>query len=297
MAGPWGPRLAFMRLARIATLAIRLGLATSIACGGHTAVSGDDSPPRAVDASPVDAIARDLERDGNGVGEASVLDATLSPEASTQVGEAGEAPDATSEPDADRDAGIDGDADPWASLDSGGYTSDAGACGTGVVTFRIDPGPAGPWTVYSSGDEEPNWLAVFSRSGVPVYRYPREQTAACDGCDPWTVPIGFLGGALEDAGQTQTWDGTNYAPGSQVTCTIAPPGLPATLDCTVLACAPPGEYLAVMCACGPDGPDASGLPSNYEYAVAYCAHPTCVRVPFDYPSPTVVAGTVGSATP
>jgi hypothetical protein len=282
---------------RLATLAIHLGLATSIACGGHTAARSDDSPSRAVDASLVDANAHDPERDANGVSEASVADATLSPEATTPVGEAGEGPEATSEPDADRDAAIDVDADPWASLDSGGYTSDAGTCGTGVVTFRIDPGPPGQWAVCGSGDEEPNWLAVFSRSGVPVYRYPREETAACDGCEGWSVPIGFWEATLGDAGETQTWDGTEYTPGSQPTCTTTPPAPPATPNCTVQACAPPGEYLAVMCACGPDGPDPSGLPSNYEYAVANCAHPTCVRVPFDYPSPMVVEGIVVSATP
>ena len=43
---------------------------------------------------------------------------------------------------------------------------DGGGCGTGAVTFQLNPGLGGPWQASTSGDEEPNWLAIFTASGA-----------------------------------------------------------------------------------------------------------------------------------
>ena len=94
--------------------------------------------------------------------------------------------------------------------------------------------------------------------------------------------------------QTSADDGPN-----RVDATVQAPqldGAASTEDgsgCVTPECAPPGPYVAFMCACGPGAPASSGLPSSYAYAVAGCTNPTCVRVPFEYPSPGVVVGTVG----
>ena len=173
------------------------------------------------------------------------------------------------------------------------FVSDAGSCGTGVVTFRLDPGN-GPWEYSISGDEEPNWLALFSTSGMPLYTAPSElATLDCSTClQPWAIPIGYGTADLGDAGTEETWDGLFFAPDDAGTCSKAPGG-PYGSGCVTPVCAPPGPYVAFMCACGSGAPASSGLPSSYAYAVAACTNPTCVRVPFEYPSPAVVVGTMG----
>ena len=78
-----------------------------------------------------------------------------------------------------------------------------------------------------------------------------------------------------------------------------PPGYGSS-SCIAPECAPPGQYVAYMCACSNISSPAngtfskSGVPSNYAYSVADCANPTCVSVPFDYPAQTLVVGTVSS---
>lgn len=183
-------------------------------------------------------------------------------------------------------------------LDSAGYASDAGRCGTGIVTFQLDPGPGGPWLYSTSGDEEPNWLALVSDSGTPLYRSPSEFTGPCGSCSHWGVPIGLVTGLLLDSGTTESWDGLYYGTVIPEQCPGSPP---QASSCQVRACAPPGRYIAFMCACVfTDASPADhtfnhsvpGLPSSYVDFVGDCVEPTCVRIPFDYPSPTVVVGTV-----
>ncbi len=181
------------------------------------------------------------------------------------------------------DGGID-----WSSLDTDAapFVSDAGSCGTGVVTFRLY-GPANSVTISASGDEEPNWLAVAPRSGTELELYPEEMTENCETCfsgEGFGVPIGWSDSVLEDAGATRTWDGQYFAPG---TC---PPPVPAGRysRCQTPSCAAPGQYLATMCACDENPLIDQAFPP---YATSDCANPVCVDVPFDYPSATVVTGT------
>ena len=171
----------------------------------------------------------------------------------------------------------------------------SGACGTGTVTFRLYRGHGGPWLVSISGDEEPNWLALFTASGTPLYLNPAEWASQdCDCSGGPALPIGFGGFDLGDAGAAQVWDGHYFTIGQfpDASCTSFG-GQYEVGSCLVPGCAPPGQYVAYMCACGAgDASPSSGVPSSYAYAVADCANPTCVRVPFDYPCQTVVVGTV-----
>jgi hypothetical protein len=250
----------------------------SVACGGRALEASDDagrhiSDPRVVDATVIVAP----------------IGTVPSAEATAPVVE--EAIDASLDEgatDAPADAGAVIDADPWAGLDAGGFASDAGRCGTGIVTFRIDPGPGGPWWVARSGDEEPNGLALFTASGTRLDQFPAEMTAVCGMCEGWGVPIGISIGELGDAGMTDSWDGVYYVAG-----TAADGSCPGSVPmaCMTQECAPPGEYMAEMCACsGPDAP--LWINPVPPYSLATCDHPTCVRVPFLYPSPAVVEGTI-----
>ena len=252
-------------------------LTTLAACGGSTTDAANDAGLHEADASATDAAHQPPE---------TVADGTAGDDATDTSATPGDADNA--------------DVDLWAGLDAGGYTSDAGSCGTGIVTFTLLPGPGGPWRASLSDDEEPNWLAVFTASGTPIYRDPSEATVDCDTCEGWLLPIGYSTGEVSDAGSKQTWDGLEYAPGATPTCTAMPPGPQNPANCTVQACAPPGEYVAVMCACGPDQDVQSGSFGRYpgyQYSVAGCTHPTCVRVPFLYPTPSDVTGTVTSVAP
>ena len=183
--------------------------------------------------------------------------------------------------------------------DGSSEAGDAGICGTGSITFRLDPGPGGPWRASLSGDEEPNWLALFTASGTPLYQNPAEWALTdCDCAKSYEVPIGWWGQQLTDAGITQSWDGFYFDlkqfGDSGTTCSLGYTGG----SCLVPECASPGQYVAYMCACNSPGTGSfsrAGVPSNYAYYVADCPNPTCVRVLFEYPSQTLVVGTVSES--
>ncbi|HLK36107.1 MAG TPA: hypothetical protein VKU41_05095 [Polyangiaceae bacterium] len=226
----------------------------------------------ATDASPGDVTTADAEADASAP-EAGALDASVDAPAGSDASDAG--------------------------IPRG---ADAGICGTGSVTFRLDPGPGGPWHASTSGDEEPDWLAIFTASGTPLYRQPAEfALTSCD-CDAgWGIPIGWGDSNLGDAGVSDSWNGfyfnlgTFSDSGSCASTSFGPP----RGSCLKPGCAPPGQYVAYMCACQGEAKGSStfskaGVPSSYAYYVADCANPTCVRVPFEYPSQGVVVGAVSA---
>jgi hypothetical protein len=207
-------------------------------------------------------------------------------------------PEASAPADAESDA--DGTDPSMTTTDASDAAAEASdyhqGCG-GNVTFRLFPGSGGPWLAYGSGDEEPDFLALFTATGVPLYRTSSEfalENCDCSG-EQWPVPIGFEYQDLTDAGVAQGWDGLYFDlgdwPSSGPCAVTAPQTRP---DCLIPGCAPPGQYVAYMCACGAgDAATSSGVPASYAYSVGGCANPTCVRVPFEYPSQTVVVGTLG----
>jgi hypothetical protein len=261
----------------------------AVGCGGEAIGGAADA------AAPDVTTGQDVAADVGVETEASPLDATISdggaaPDASETDG------DATPEASSDTEAGSDDASD-------GGFegSAAAGTCGTGIVTFRLYPGAGAPWQASMSGDEEPDFLAIFTATGTPLYRTSSE--FAFENCDcsgqQWPVPIGWSNSYLTDAGFPQIWDGSYFSlgewPDSGACAVTVPQGRP---DCLVPRCAPPGQYVAYMCACDAgDASTSSGVPSSYLYSVADCVNPTCVRVPFEYPSQTLVVGTVSASDP
>jgi hypothetical protein len=266
-----------------------LAVTVALGCGGEAIGGATDA------AAPVVANGQDAAADVGAQTEASTLDATIS--------DGGAAPDASE---------TDGDATPEAPWDTNVGSDDASdgesegsaaarTCGAGTVTFQLYPGAGGPWRASASGDEEPNFLAIFTAAGTPLYRFSSE--FALENCDcsgqQWAVPIGWSDSYLTDAGFPQTWDGFYFSlgdwPDSGACAVTVPQSRP---DCLIPGCAPPGQYVAYMCACDAgDASTSSGVPSSYLYSVGDCVHPTCVRVPFEYPSQTVVVGTVSAGDP
>src|SRR5581483_8551371 len=111
----------------------------------------------------------------------------------------------------------------------------AGAC-SGTVTFRLKANGG----VYCVGSQcSSNWLTVSTMSGAPVGTAPlcgvRCSTCVAIPCPP--LPC-FIPQPLPAGGATMTWDGTNW---TQSTCG-------AQLSCAQQQCAPPGHYVARMCA-------------------------------------------------
>jgi hypothetical protein len=97
----------------------------------------------------------------------------------------------------------------------------------------------------------------------------------CAECAPVACKMSCLAPQpLSASGITQTWDGALY---TQSTCGAA-------VTCVNKSCATAGQYIAKMCA----------YPRTNTDAATGCeggATPTCVEVPFSYPTATV-AGTL-----
>jgi hypothetical protein len=83
------------------------------------------------------------------------------------------------------------------------------------------------------------------------------------------------------SGQTFAWDGTYL---TSQTCA----GTGVAVGCYDKQCAPAGKYVATICAYrAPEDAGANGCP-----VVVGAAAPTCVNVPFDYPSTVPVEATL-----
>jgi hypothetical protein len=154
---------------------------------------------------------------------------------------------------------------------------EAGPCALGAVDFELHV-TSGTWsTAEPSGDVGCNWVNVTSTKYAGVIlnaEFPRDPTAFdCATCArDWIVPIGCVSGIdnLGAAGLSQRWSGQALLPG---TCG------PSSTQCSAQSCVPAGHYVARMCGCPPG--DGGG---------SDCANPTCVDVPFDYPTSAPVVG-------
>jgi hypothetical protein len=157
-------------------------------------------------------------------------------------------------------------------------------CTTGQVKFQLIAPTS--WMFGQSADTNApsaNWLTIHCPSGALIDLRAAEDTPpidcrACGADNAWGVAIGSSWGNVPDGGQTGAWDGTFFAPGI---C----PG--ASQSCLTPACALPGHYEAEMCACSP----AEWQSGDCQKGVGT----TCVNVPFEYPSSTIVAATIPPA--
>jgi len=149
-----------------------------------------------------------------------------------------------------------------------------GGCAGGAVTFTLAGANGSHWLLdesRSASSSAVNWLSVFCPSGEQVDLVPTEVTTSrdCAACSAtWSLMTQLSTWPLPSTDQTQTWDGTFFAPG---TCGSQ------SLSCVSPRCAPPGRYVAKVCACGAADQTATG-----------CEKPTCVDVPFNYPADGLV---------
>jgi hypothetical protein len=121
------------------------------------------------------------------------------------------------------------------------------------------------------------WLTIKSEDGMPIDEAGWCQVD-CSGCTNRLCPpvVECPNTAFPAAGLTQTWDGTHYDPG---TCG-------SNVACRARTCANSGSHwIATMCA-------YPGVVSDGGVACLSTGPAHCVDVPFDYPSPAPVVGTL-----
>jgi hypothetical protein len=143
----------------------------------------------------------------------------------------------------------------------------------GSVVFRMEAPPIDGGYSYVSSFGDPGdgvwWYSLETPDGsaLPIFLPPSTFTT-CDVCDPAPDPIGFSCGAIPDGGVSRGWGG--YTVTGTATC-----GANA-LGCATTRCLPAGRYLVKMC--GWRGTCTTG------------DAPTCVEVPFDFPTDQEVVG-------
>lgn len=261
---------------------LRSGPALALLPALSAAVACDD----AMSAHPSGSLGARPEDSGQ-----PLADANLTSDTGAQI-DASLTVDGTTDLDGSQNSGPildDGDAGEGACTLAALTVDDAGGCGSETMTFQLYATP-GAWVGTSGDSPLPafNWLTIFCPAGNQIDLSPTGLTGGADCADctggSFSYPIGSFWAALGDAGtMTQTWNGVFYAVG------VGCPGLiqepPPVLEgaCLMPGCAPAGRYVARMCVCAPAA--FSALSST-------CSETTCIEVPFDYPSTSVVFGTL-----
>lgn len=173
------------------------------------------------------------------------------------------------------------------SASSGGVTSAAGGSGSGGIGGSTSPGKASieftttPLVSYCrpSACGEPT-IGIKDAAGNALELFTTCTDVSCASCSQSGCPNFFCPptGAVVTSAKMD-WDGTSY-----VTSTCG-----AGTSCMELRYAKPGKYTATFCATpgkltGPDGGTRQCVASGPAQ---------CGQVEFDFPSATVVKGTVG----
>lgn len=165
-----------------------------------------------------------------------------------------------------------------------------GACET-AATFELRV-QSGAYCAGAPAGCDAEWLTILGPDGQPLARDNSCKTN-CDACGPVGCPAicaqpSPIAGAVK-----KTWDGRVY---TQSTCKTATD----TFTCGLARCAAKGRFVARMCAypstlSGDGGADAasdaaSSVPTRC--AVPAGTQPSCVDVPFDWPSQGSIVGTI-----
>jgi hypothetical protein len=155
-----------------------------------------------------------------------------------------------------------------------GHPDAAVNCTAGTVTFHMTEAPGSDYCVGVQCTIV--WVGVKTMSGKIMSLPGGCSIPSCDAC----MPV-FCGAAacaqpqhMKPEGLSLTWGGAYQ---ELATCG-------AGISCQNKQCAPPGGYIATMCA-NRSVSDAG--------VAGFCQAdptPTCVEVPFDYPSTTTVEG-------
>jgi hypothetical protein len=223
-------------------------LAIALGCGGRSDLDVVGDARNASDATAGGDPA-EVPSDGGGPDDEGSSDSGTAAEAGMDSGTASEGPDS--------DEAADGPVEesPAAAADGG--------CASGQVTFQLI-GPSQDWYVADWLGADPGcfWLTLSSLDGgVLDLAYPYPILVDCRGCTNVGQPIGCGYGPV---GASMTWNGEYFA--------VSTCGGRATA-CAAPTCAPPGQYVATMCAFS----EANGAKD-------------CIEVPFTYPSAATVTG-------
>lgn len=173
------------------------------------------------------------------------------------------------------------------SSSSGGAGADAGGPCSSVSFHLISREPIDGGSSFCVGN--PNCgsaglLTVFDSEMNVVTLGLECNDVDCTSCRPTLCPPNpcSLSRPLPSSGEDLTWDGTVWLGGGECN------GL-ATGACFSRRCAPPGHYVARLCAF-PLAPNSDGGLLECERHAS--PTPTCIDVPFDYPATTTVTGTL-----
>ncbi len=162
---------------------------------------------------------------------------------------------------------------------NGGTGGGATQCTAGMVTFHLSAADGNNTDYCVGAGCSVEWMTVRSAAGQAI-NLASGCTTTCEKCQPVACTnLCIAPQRMKADGETTTWDGTYFQASK---CN-------ATTTCSQMQCAAPGQYIATMCAAL--SPPDSGL-------AGFCGitgqQPTCVAVPFDYPSTTVVEGVIGA---
>ncbi len=167
------------------------------------------------------------------------------------------------------------------SAGSGGTGGSTGACTAGGVTFRLIPGGVPGSPGFCVGSCGASWVTIKSPDGRVLGNITHGCFASCTDCTPVACPAApcIAPHRLASSGEETTWNGTLWVPN---TC-LASSG--SNITCVNQLCVAPGSPLiATMCGYPNLNPDSG----SYCYALGTA--PTCVDVPFTYPTMTIVTG-------
>jgi len=163
---------------------------------------------------------------------------------------------------------------------SDGAAADGACVPLGSVMFRMEVPPVDGGYSYQFSFGDPGdgvwWYSVETPDGSPLQIFlPPGAYTACDTCEPQAVPIGQGCGFVPDGGVSGGWGGVAYT-GTSTCEPKAMSSIPAYPSvCATTRCLPAGRYVVKMCG------GRGGL---------NCASPTCVSVPFDFPTDAAVVG-------
>jgi len=159
---------------------------------------------------------------------------------------------------------------------SGGTTGEGGTCPS--VSFHLSFAGLSPGSVFCTGPPTScgdDWLTVENTQGTPV-ETGLFCTRDCADCSMRLCPPVFCSfpQPLSADGVDTTWDGETTLSG---TCDDQ--------ACYTVACAAPGHYVAHLC-----GYFLAQGDGSFDNCRNAATTPTCVDVPFEYPTSAVVAG-------
>lgn len=174
---------------------------------------------------------------------------------------------------------------------NGGGTSGSGGMGGACapVSIHMNPGGPPPGSDFCSGPpncQSGDPFTVLDAAGKSLTTGLSCGMADCKSCVAQGCPPGscHFSSPVPTTGTDFTWNGTVYA--AATGCGSGQIGSPP-VNCWMPSCAPAGHYVAHLCAYALP-PDSDG---GFQVCELHAAtKPTCVDVPFDYPTTTQVVG-------